>query len=346
MEKERKNASLLLNEKPRVMKKLLLILLCLPMIGFGQDNKLDKIIFSNGDTIFVNVVEVGLDKVIYKYQGEKTHHIETNTDIAIIKYSSGRIETFKGLRKLENHIQKEEEKLEKEYDEKLKKKMLLDEKLALQDKNNIIEVNLGSLLFKELCLSYERVVGEKQSIKINIPIYFKRDINTIGSAYNFNNFLIVTQDGETITKNDFNDLAYISGIGISPEYRFYLTNKGAPRGFYLAPQLSFRTFTAKANVKRTDLPDIYQEATDTVSTAFNSLNASGDVALTILSPLFGWKWINGPISIDFNLGAGYYMLDYKYSYEVIYTDSIDFIKDNNKESIWLPRINLSIGVAF
>ena len=99
-------------------------------------------------------------------------------------------------------------------------------------------------------------------------------------------------------------------------------------------------------MKRTDLPDIYQEATDTVSTAFNSLNATGDVALTILSPLFGWKWINGPISIDFNLGAGYYMLDYKYSYEVIYTDSIDLIKDNNNESIWLPRINLSIGVAF
>ncbi len=60
------------------MKKLLLILLCLPMIGFGQDNKLDKIIFSNGDTIFVNVVEVGLDKVIYKYQDvqilENTSH--------------------------------------------------------------------------------------------------------------------------------------------------------------------------------------------------------------------------------------------------------------------------------
>jgi len=34
------------------MKKLLLILLCLPMIGFGQDNKFDKIIFIHGDTIY------------------------------------------------------------------------------------------------------------------------------------------------------------------------------------------------------------------------------------------------------------------------------------------------------
>ena len=38
------------------MKKLLLILLCLPMIGFGQ---VDKIIFSSGDTIYVKVIEVG-----------------------------------------------------------------------------------------------------------------------------------------------------------------------------------------------------------------------------------------------------------------------------------------------
>ena len=33
------------------MKKLLLILLCLPMIGFGQ---VDKLIFSSGDTIWVD----------------------------------------------------------------------------------------------------------------------------------------------------------------------------------------------------------------------------------------------------------------------------------------------------
>ena len=38
------------------MKKLLLILLCLPMIGFGQ---VDKIIFSSGDTIYGKVIEVG-----------------------------------------------------------------------------------------------------------------------------------------------------------------------------------------------------------------------------------------------------------------------------------------------
>ena len=39
------------------MKKLLLILLCLPMIGFGQD---DKMIFSSGDTIG-KVIEVGVN---------------------------------------------------------------------------------------------------------------------------------------------------------------------------------------------------------------------------------------------------------------------------------------------
>jgi hypothetical protein len=77
-----------------------------------------------------------------------------------------------------------------------------------------------------------------------------------------------------------------------------------------------------------------------------SLNATGEAAITILSALFGWKWITGPISIDLNLGAGYYMLDYKYNYETTYTEKIDLVKDNQNESIWLPRINFSIGAAF
>jgi hypothetical protein len=87
------------------MKKLLLILLCLPMIGFGQ---VDKIIFSSGDTIYGKVIEVGVNNIKYQHKGETTNNISKKRDIAKVIYSSGRIETFQGLRTLEAKIEKEE----------------------------------------------------------------------------------------------------------------------------------------------------------------------------------------------------------------------------------------------
>jgi len=83
------------------MKKLLLILLCLPMIGFGQDTKLDEIVFSNGDTIFGKVIEVGVNDITYQHKGETTNNISKKRDIAKVIYSSGRVQTFDGLKVLE-----------------------------------------------------------------------------------------------------------------------------------------------------------------------------------------------------------------------------------------------------
>ena len=39
------------------MKKLLLILLCLPMIGFGQSESLDTLVFSDGKKVTAGTVE-------------------------------------------------------------------------------------------------------------------------------------------------------------------------------------------------------------------------------------------------------------------------------------------------
>ena len=49
------------------MKKLLLPLLCVPLIGWSQDISFDEIIFSNGDTIYGDVIEVGVNEIIYKH---------------------------------------------------------------------------------------------------------------------------------------------------------------------------------------------------------------------------------------------------------------------------------------
>ena len=101
------------------MKKLLLILLCLPVIGFGQDDKLDEIVFSNGDTIYGNVIEVGVNNITYRYKGEITNNISKNRDIVKIKYASGRVQNFDGFKVIEKKkrvlkkTQKPNSKLEK-----------------------------------------------------------------------------------------------------------------------------------------------------------------------------------------------------------------------------------------
>jgi hypothetical protein len=87
------------------MKKLLLILLCLPMIGFGQS---DKIIFSSGDTIYGKVIEVGVNDITYQHKDETTNNVTKKRELAKVIYSSGRIETFQGLGILESKITKEE----------------------------------------------------------------------------------------------------------------------------------------------------------------------------------------------------------------------------------------------
>ena len=89
------------------MKKLLLILLCLPIIGFGQD---DKIIFISGDTIIGNVIEVGVKDITYQHKNETTDNISKKRELAKIIYSSGRIEKFKGISTLKSKIEKEENK--------------------------------------------------------------------------------------------------------------------------------------------------------------------------------------------------------------------------------------------
>jgi hypothetical protein len=73
------------------MKKLLLILTALPMIGFGQD---DKIIFSSGDTIYGKVVEVGVNEITYQHKDETTNNVSKKSELAKVIYSSGRIQSI------------------------------------------------------------------------------------------------------------------------------------------------------------------------------------------------------------------------------------------------------------
>ena len=60
------------------------------MIGFGQHDKLDEIIFLNGDTIYGNIIEIGIKEVIYQYKNETANIVARISSIEKIKFTSGR----------------------------------------------------------------------------------------------------------------------------------------------------------------------------------------------------------------------------------------------------------------
>jgi len=88
------------------------------MIGFGQNEKLDEIIFSNGDTIYGTVIEVGVNKITYRHKGEVTNNITKSRELAKITYASGRTENFDGLRILER---KQEKRIKEKFKVKKEK---------------------------------------------------------------------------------------------------------------------------------------------------------------------------------------------------------------------------------
>ena len=75
------------------MKKLLLVLLCFPLIGLGQDN----IILKDGEEISAKVLKINSENVEYK----KSSNLEGPTytldkkDIFMIKYENGEKEVFR-----------------------------------------------------------------------------------------------------------------------------------------------------------------------------------------------------------------------------------------------------------
>ena len=121
------------------MKKLLLILLCLPLIGFGQ---VDKIIFSSGDTIYGKMIEVGVNDITFQHKDETTNNVSKKRKLAKVIYSSGRIETFQGFSILESKIAIEgNDKLYLQQKEERKK-------IRQQKRKNINNLNLENWSLK------------------------------------------------------------------------------------------------------------------------------------------------------------------------------------------------------
>jgi Protein of unknown function (DUF3575). len=85
--------------------------------------------------------------------------------------------------------------------------------LAQDNPKNVFKINLGSLAVSTFNFQFEHAVAEKQSLQL-------------GFFYT----------GFKVSDTKF------SGLGITPEYRFYMSQKGAPKGFFMAPFLRYQNF--------------------------------------------------------------------------------------------------------
>lgn len=96
---------------------------------------------------------------------------------------------------------------------------------------NVIKVGLGSAFQRDLQLKYERSFAEKHSFQIGVLADFTESLDNNGAA----NLPL----GLGVVIDEAFDLKY-GGFAIIPEYRYYFSKAGSPRGFYLGAYARYR----------------------------------------------------------------------------------------------------------
>ncbi|MCX7636308.1 MAG: DUF3575 domain-containing protein [Cyclobacteriaceae bacterium] len=123
-------------------------------------------------------------------------------------------------------------------------------------KAQVLKLNILSPIFKTANLSYEHAISKNGSIQIG---FFYTGYKA--------------------------DVTKFNGFGITPEYRFYLSETEAPEGVYAAPFVRYQSFTV--------------ENTDTSGTGKFSAIGGGLI--------LGKQWIfKEKIALDAFLGPAYY----------------------------------------
>lgn len=88
-----------------------------------------------------------------------------------------------------------------------------------QVRDNVVKLNIFSPIVKTFNIAYERTLNADNSIQL----------------------------GVAITGTEIGDTKF-SGVQITPEYRFYLSESEAPDGFYAAPFIRYSNLTLKDDV--------------------------------------------------------------------------------------------------
>jgi hypothetical protein len=114
--------------------------------------------------------------------------------------------------------------------------LVLSSGIKAQDKPNVLKLNLFALAAKNFSFQYERALTKKSSVALGVGFMPSTGLpGSLGGA-------------SPILK-----IATIQGISITPEYRWYPgTNKGAPKGFYIAPYLRYANYSINTSVSFAD----------------------------------------------------------------------------------------------
>jgi hypothetical protein len=105
------------------------------------------------------------------------------------------------------------------------------QKEKVTEKKNIVKINLPALAFKNISVEYERQVGEKSSVSINVHTI---PFGTLPFQSTFKNI--------SKTQNVQYDKFKLGSFGVVPEFRYYVGRKGALHGFYIGPFVSISNY--------------------------------------------------------------------------------------------------------
>jgi len=87
---------------------------------------------------------------------------------------------------------------------------------------NVVKIGIGSILQSDLHLKYERAFAEKHSFQLGVVADFNERTNLANNF--FVNAIGLGLDDPLEVK--------LGGFAVVPEYRYYFSNAGSPRGFY------------------------------------------------------------------------------------------------------------------
>ncbi len=175
---------------------------------------------------------------------------------------------------------------------------------AQAQKTNVIKLNPLSLIALHANMAYEKALNDKMSVQLG-------------------GFFGTVKIGASLDGNS--GKTRYTGFGITPEYRYYITNKNkpAPEGFFVGPYALYRSYSLKAT--GTDSSGQTTEAKSTI----NSYGGGFSLGYQVI--------IGESFTMDFFAGPNYKGVSTKY-------------KDNSTEedfsSNFLIGRGSGIGVRF
>ena len=106
---------------------------------------------------------------------------------------------------------------------------------------NIIKINLGAVIAKNISVQYEKAIGNKKSVAVGIRFQ-------PFSSLPFQHLVEDAVDDPDVQIGNIK----VGNFAITPEFRFYL-GKEALKGFYIAPYVRFASYKMQAPVSYASL---------------------------------------------------------------------------------------------